>query len=82
MSEVHSTYYKHLDVEHMDAEWRADVTENEHGFVVAIYHEDKMKRLIQVRGGSSLAEAEDIARDWALSDLRERWELGTMGSKR
>ena len=80
MSEVHSTYYKHLDVEHMDAEWRADVTENEHGFVVAIYHEDKMKQLI--RGGSSLAEAEDIARDWALSDLRERWELGTMGGKR
>jgi len=80
MSEVHSTYYKHLDVEHMDAEWRADVTENEHGFVVAIYHEDKMKQLI--RCGSSLAEAEDIARDWALSDLRERWELGTMGSKR
>lgn len=80
MSEIHSSYYKYVDVEHMDAEWRADVTENEHGFVVAIYQENKIKQLI--RAGTSLAEAEDIARDWALGQLRERWELGTMGSKR
>lgn len=80
MREVHSTYYKHVEVDHIDAERRADVTENEHGFVVAIYHENRLKQLI--RGGSSLAEAEDIARDWALGNLRERWELGTMGSKR